>query len=1441
MSSLLDHGLIRTVAVDRVVAPFACHLCHLVLLCDSLEDPKHFSQLEEAARSVAKTTANMAAVASRQVAETDDDVLRKEMSSLLEPVTVSGQHVLLAAQKLSIQPDLTEHKEELITAAQTVFLGVVKVLLVDDNSTVREVLAAADQVSEHLSDLGSSSDIHSLLKAFQVFSDSLLHLSSLTADRADSLKDPRQAKELRNSLEILRRCIPMLHTATCTTIKHPTSKEAQAAKKFILDKVQSTVDNIVSTLKSECQRGSLGTCGFYTERRISLLQLLEGWSNMSGHDLDSLVRDLVFHCMAVANSSPRELQQKLVLHCRHVLHLWSDMKYLLRSSEDHQQHFRNIFASLEELLEGLDKAMMAAVLHQLLDTFPVASSVFEELSNVVREALVVGSSTESDLSFLQPPVEEFISYSDRMIEVACFFSAVTKDAKSLENVENSRVCLMRLRAQISPLSLELTDNSVQTLEKLNECCQNWQEGWRQLHDAVSDVMDIRVFTNLALTEMANESSRCDDAYRQQSHELFRVHATKLMCHMKLVMRSVRRHLDQSEDPIYRNGLLVLLKQAHICQSKVSQSVSDMLAGHSINVEASSPFSDNVSAAIHHFKVLREGLDGHQHPHLLSPLRESARQPHVSEHNSCDLNEDHGLTSLDSSLLKMIDTEHEEEVSDREIVEVELSHKFDDDLRIDDNSEEPKLIQMPFEFDLLPLLQEVVSVTKGKDIAALNQVCTGVLELSNCYSQATREALAIMDDIDCKTLESFRAELVSLTPLLVQTAQESAMSSSLSTESVFRLSTQFSDLINNIRKTLMPGTGPWFHVIYAEMRLARLTTADVKKQLNEVMTSCADTVQLLTLSHVTPQTDETLTLLHNKLNKAQNNTRNLMEFRGSPEGQVDQLEGLCILWGLSVRIFFSSLDRILGTSRNINQHGPQKLLSVLSESSLRIQEALNLTSLTCKSVFKSKELTVLQDELKTLTERYLQAAEDLCVTPSVLQLAQPELLQRNVIIKMKELSGLLSKENNSYDTVLHNLLKMAYVAEEAQQRFEQSASLLFENVKAATKKVEESFSYMRDIRTRSNLRSINNHLCFLMSDIISEMCLVVQTGSFCDTFNLEVKIQCWSAKAHYVVEEISKQDGIHQEAKEKIRAGLQGMLPDGHVQAVPIASNVKRPEILPRRNKDAAESKTIAIIKHRTPNTIRNQESDSWDPKDNRIVQQTRKMAETLYHMTQFLRNRGPLLNKEAFVCAAKDVMSNCQSVTDFIQVIANHCLDEQCAQELSLIVEQILTITNQLSILSSVNAVTPGCKSSDEILVKNTQNLLHTVLRGVHAAETACITGLKQPDPNSAEAEAMALCFQWKRNLEIHRAQETSNPQTDELGLRKISSHSLAPSLVSPVQDGFKLSLQGEEPSPANLACLGSLYWDWISSARAWTGKLCTAGGVTAESNETVGGLTCGD
>lgn len=957
----------------------------------------------------------------------------------------------------------------------------------------------------------------------------------------------------------------MLHTAMYTTIKHPTSEQAQAAKKYILDKVQSTVQDIIVTLRSECQRETLGSCGYYVRRRDSLLQLLAKSSTPSVRDtgFDSVVRDLVFHCMVVANSSRREFQQTVVAHCRLILQFWSDIKQIFKTSEDpddSEQHLQDNFTLLVQQIQMVDKVMMTTIFYQVLDTFLTASSTFDKLSCVTRQVLAADSSTKIDLCLLQPLIEDFISYTDRIIQVTMFISAVAVDAKSLENVENSRVSFTRLRAQIAPLSLELADNSMQTPQKLHEICQKWKEETGQLQDTFSDVLDVREFTSIVIAEMVCDRHGCDEAYREQNYEQFNEHATNLICHMKMGMRSVRRHLDTSDNPIYRNGLLVLLKQVQFSQTKVVQSVKDMLFGSSLNVEVYSNFSEDVAVAIQSFKVLREGLDGQQHPHILSPLREGARQPDVSQSHflvkdTCVLNLDYMIRSSHSTETDF-QTEHEEEHSDGEIIEAELPHKYDrNDLKLPAVSDEPKLIHKPLEFDLLPLLYEVVTVTKGKDVTLLNEACTGVLELSNCYAQAAKEALAIVDAVDCQTLESFRAELVSLTPLLVQTAQETAMSSAMKTDSIYKHSTQFSDLINNIRKVLLPVTGTWFRAVYNELRGNLPTTAvTVTQQLNEVMNSCADVVQLLTSTDLSSQSDsqETFTVLHNKLNKAQNNARSLVEFFTTPKGKVDQLEGLCILWGLSVQILFNSLDKILGTSTAMSQVSPQKQLTMLSENSLRIQEAARLTSLICKSTYKSKQLTGHQDELKTLTEAYLQAAEDLGMMPTVTQHAKLEIFRRNLLIKIRVLSGHLSKANKDYDTALQNILSIAYFAaehfrenktEDAEQQFENAAQLLFENVKSATKRVEDCLNYVRDPRSRSNLRSINDHLSFQISDIISRARLIVQTHFICDTLSLDVQIQCWSAKAHYLVEEICKQDGIHQEGTEHIRTGLLGRPPE----------------------------------------------------------------------------------------------------------------------------------------------------------------------------------------------------------------------------------------------------------------------------------------------------------
>ncbi|KAI4897228.1 hypothetical protein NFI96_022227 [Prochilodus magdalenae] len=1479
MAGTVD-GSIRTSSIEQVVAPISTHLCYLKLLSEKEEYLEEFTQLEAAAHAVAKTSKNMAAVASRVMAGSDDDVMKMEMGPLLEALMMSGQHVLLATQKLSIEPDAAEHREELVEATQNVLLGVVKILLVEDDATVRKICAAAQWLLDCLTQVGAAADTRSLLKAFQVYSKAMLLLHNLVAERIQDLRDHRQQEHVKASMETLRRCISMLHTAMYTTIKHPSSEEAQDARRYILHQVDATVNGIIATLKSDCEYVSPGWCGYYTERRNRLLRLMSDADTTSlkeGH-FDVVLRDLVFHGIAVANSSRREIRSRVTAKCKIVLQFWSEISRLCSSDKQTaKEHLENLRVSLMKQIHKLDEAVVKASLYQVTDIFAVTSGPLEQLVNAALSIPETNGGLEPDP--LEPLSKAFISHADRMAEVAGFVSALANDEKSLESVENSRACLMCLRDGVTQLVLELGGDSVQyqgALHQLIEVQQKWLEEKEQLLNAFSDVINVKDFVSLIVEEMKGDLDNSAEAHREQDPCLLGKHISRLIGRMSQAIQIARRHVDKSDDPIYRNGLLVLVRQAEGSAAELTAMFTTLL-----DEEEFSLLAGTASEAIKNFEVLLEGLDGLQHPHLLSPLRDDARlpatSPPVTGPTNDQANEEHLVHEDEKQDLVPKLTAELLEKEEPEPVAVSHAEKIEE--RMETLIADSQPFQTPQNIDLLPLLCEVVGMTKSKDIEALNTACTEVVELSSCYTQATKEAASIVDAAANNEMESLRSELVALTPLLVQMAQETAMSSAKSTDAVFRHSTQFSDLIKTTRKILLPVTGMWYHAIQAMAHSHAPNTADACiQELGEVICLCADTVQLVTSTEIKVTGDlphESITSLLNKLQKAQTNTKILTDLLGAKQPRPDDLDGPCILWALSVQVLLSSLDKVLGTGtthgkeqlQSRHQMTPKKWLAAMSENSLRIQEAARLSSLNCRDGYKVKLLREFRDGVKTLTEAYLQTAEDLGTVPrsGVLTLARAELLQRQLQAKMRALSGLLSKVNEEYATAIVNTLSLAssvirkedsVEAEEARKEFEATAELLLCNVKTATESVQDCFNFIRDPRERSGLRFINDHLLFQMSEIVSRARLMVETRTIFETLSLDIQTQCWSAKAHYLVAELYKVDGILQVTKEQVKLGLQGKESRGSLetacslhqetkinsQAIAGQANPEKLHPVDRKepttvnayrtiNPEELDSNSgsvnmaclcitqVPLSQRKSPgmpvfssvdpaltytSLFLKREAEKWDVHGNQIVKVTKEMADRIYHMTQYLKRKGPIQvrqlpekvrnergeqvwftvfpfhfqSKDDFVTSAKDVVSSCQSITEFVRVIADHCLDQHCTKELSIIGEQIVTITNQLTIISSVNAVTPGCKSSDEILVKNAQNLLQTVIQGVRAAETACIKGLRQPEPNSEAAKAASLCFQWKKTLLIHRAQEQLSPDTDDLGLRKTSLRPAAPSLV---------------------------------------------------------------
>ncbi|NXA51517.1 VINC protein, partial [Nothocercus julius] len=136
----------------------------------------------------------------------------------------------------------------------------------------------------------------------------------------------------------------------------------------------------------------------------------------------------------------------------------------------------------------------------------------------------------------------------------------------------------------------------------------------------------------------------------------------------------------------------------------------------------------------------------------------------------------------------------------------------------------------------------------------------------------------------------------------------------------------------------------------------------------------------------------------------------------------------------------------------------------------------------------------------------------------------------------------------------------------------------------------------------------------------------------------------------------------------------------------------------------------------------------------------------------------------------------------FGRLVGTCCLDTRCSAEVLRAAERTRTISSQLAIVARVKAVTAESKSSSELLVSNAQNLTQAVSRVLTAAEAACVKGLRQPPPDSEEAEVAAFCMEWRKNLLWHRAKESLNSARDELGLRKARARP-EPTLIATVQE----------------------------------------------------------
>lgn len=989
---------------------------------------------------------------------------------------------------------------------------------------MRRISGAASWLLERLSVLQDARDTPGLLAAFQAFSEAMLLLSRLTAKRLQELGDCPGGKSLAQTLQLLHKCVSLIHTA----LTHSRDSQADLSQDSVFQLTERTIRELLSLLTEPQDRS-----GIFSQQ-VSRLQALLSHPDplrLSEGGFSSHLEAVILHGMLLAESSRLDLQLELVEHCWALLQLRRSICSHMSRREGQGEHgLEQECHRLREELENLDQAVLRATLCQILDGF------FEEkepLRQLVEGALRLAHSgccpagPGGILRKLQPLIAAFFTQAQRILRAADLLLARCAKAQTAREIREGVEHLRSLLASLPSLLMETSGNSMEQLQALS-CA--WARATNSLLRCFEETIGMREFLELSILELAKQKEWCEAALEHWDPEGFSWHTAHLMGWARWVVGASTRHVDRTTDPIFRNGLLVWVEQLAKSILELG-AVTALIPGRFSCLQSQDAFSQAASSLMDSALRVQAGLDGSNHPEILSPLREQVRSTKVEKGLELSPSHTRTQTSTDKAA-------------------------FQGDIQSHPSSPPASLHLDPWKGDTHPVITALLGASQAGDMDTVHAACSILLELSDGYVEAAWEALPVAEPHQLQVLEQ-HWDIKALTPRIISLATETASGQLPASGRLLQMALRLSGRIQETRECLAAVAGSWNGL--AQQVLGFILSGDFprgKQALDETLLGLVGAVQVAgdiastACSRENPNPShiqESFLQLQAKFSRAQLNTKGFLEkalsFRESCGMEKAILELHGVRWAIGMCVLLDTMDQFVGRdvlflrelSRAMrNKVGPRSLLAAVAENSLRLQEAARLSYLSCPGDHSAREILVLREEIQVLMEALLDVSNTLLLSPLLTaSLAiRFELLQRDVALRAKALLLHMERVNKEQLQLIQDVVGAALSnltqeeRERSKERFEEKANQLMADVQRVRNTLQGALEASAQLSSQPDLLSMADHLLLLTADVVGSAQQHFQshqdTGDPCqDTGDphLEGMVWYWSAKAHYLVTQL----------------------------------------------------------------------------------------------------------------------------------------------------------------------------------------------------------------------------------------------------------------------------------------------------------------------------------
>ncbi|KAH9504308.1 hypothetical protein Btru_064598 [Bulinus truncatus] len=487
----------------------------------------------------------------------------KKVSTANENLTVTIDQLLIVAHRFESVNSTDNIKQTLCQAARDVLQGVIKVLLVVDDFYVQGLLNKVDAVVTTLKSINTAEDYSQTKKKLAHLAVSVMGLRASLFKRTRNLISKTCSDQLTIWGNVLQSSMRVLHQVTKTCSQYPSNVSAKASYDSVEQEIIQACQKIKQLLTSGPEDSVDDEIINFVVVVDQLIDMLTEAQQGSLHeDAESHIVTLVQHSMSVAHCSAGVYREMIMTSCQRILQLKFRLTELndIIKTKPSVQYMRSDFVklcetALDEICD-LEKHVTMALLHMIIEIF---LSPNEKITKLRKVAIIQNSSAQfSDLHKNQ--VKEFIDYTENVCQVALLVASSSTDGAKVREIVTAVNNLESFEVEISPaVTMNCRDPKNRVSNKhLELILGRWSQEVKTIIDAIDKLVDPRVFMEMTESMLCKEvdkfKSMEGSPYNELLNHNYRVR--NLATRPKVIAEKL---VDESADPIYRNGLRCFIK------------------------------------------------------------------------------------------------------------------------------------------------------------------------------------------------------------------------------------------------------------------------------------------------------------------------------------------------------------------------------------------------------------------------------------------------------------------------------------------------------------------------------------------------------------------------------------------------------------------------------------------------------------------------------------------------------------------------------------------------------------------------------------------------------------------------------------------------------------------------------------------------------------------